>query len=115
MKQQIKITHFVGARQSIPVLRNPFRMESHFEWPYEVDLRCAPLGPRKKELISSGRLLWAPASSWISELRCAPLTQPSISNNQVKKSFRMALRRDLRRAPLGPRLENYFERKFVFW
>ena len=62
-------------------------MESHFEWPDEVDLRCAPLGPRKKELISSGKLLWAPASSWISELRCAPLTQTSISKNRSEKKI----------------------------
>ena len=107
------VAHFVGARLSIPALRNPFRMERHFEWPYEVDLRCAPLGPRKKKTHFEWKVTLGPC--FVLDSRAVlRACQPSIRKiNPERNPFWMDLRRYLRCVPLGPCFENHFERKLV--
>ena len=59
-------------------------MERHFEWPYEVDLRCAPLGPRKKKAHSEWKVTLGPC--FVLDSR-APASQPLISKNESEKKI----------------------------
>ena len=113
-----KLTCFIGARLSIPVFVKSIPNGESFRMALRSGsaLRASrPPVKKKTKNISSGRLLWARASSWIPELRCAPLSPRLVKINPKGKSFRMPLRSDLRCAPLGPCLENHLERKLVFW
>ena len=88
-------------------------MESHFEWPCAVELRCAPHGPRlesnfeRKLILGPYFVLNSRAALRASQPRFGELH----SEWKVISNGPCAV--DLRCAPHGPRLESNFERKLI--